>query len=209
MSQLSRDLALIRVDRQALAPAFADFAQSELAAAIASGAAKRVVARYVNGRRGADESSVVVPGAIEYEFSIWPAIIEFTLQALRDRSPVASGRYRDSWFVQVRGARARSFDDIAPDATVVFCNDRPYSRKIEFGHMQMSVPPGVIEDVHGMVVDRYGDTITARQANIPLRSGYILVGGRRSATRRRLQRGRRPGEPMAYPALILNLRGAA
>jgi hypothetical protein len=210
----SRDLQIATTDisPRSMAPALAAFARSELAAAIASGVASKVYDRYVNGRLGASEDSVTMPGPIEYEFSIWPDVIEFTLQALVERSPERSGRYKRAWFVMTAGGRVRDISDIPNGADVTFCNDEPYSRKIDVGHMHMSVPPGVVEDVRKMVLAQFGNMISARRTMIPLPSGYVLKGhftrGVGRFARTRLRRDTAAGQQMLYPALVLSLRGA-
>lgn len=210
----SRDLqiATAGMTPQSVAPALAAFARSELAAAIANGAASKIYDRYVNGRPGAPEESVIVPGPIEYNFQVWPEIVEFTLQALVDRSPEKAGRYKRSWFVMAAGGRVKKISDIPNGADVTFCNDQPYSRKIDVGHMRMSVPPGIVEDVRKMVLARFGNMISARRTMMPLPNGYILKGhfarGAGRFARQKLRRDTAAGSQMLYPALVLSLSAA-
>lgn len=188
----------------------AEFARSELAAAIARGAASKLYDRYVNGRLGTSEDSVVLPGPIDYEFQIWPDIIEFTLQALIETPPERSGRYKRAWLVMAAGGRVKSFDDIPNGAEVTFCNDEPYSRKIDVGHKRMSVAPGIVEDVRKMVQAQFGNMISARRTMIPLPGGYVLKGhfsrGVGRFARKKLRRDTAAGSQMLYPALVLSMR---
>jgi hypothetical protein len=139
-------------------------------------------------------------------------VIEFAPHSPVERSPEKSGRYKQSWFVMTPGGRVRSFDDIPINATVIFCNDQPYSRKIDVGHMQMSVPPGVVEDVRKMVLAKFGNLVTARRTMIPLPNGYVLKGhfrrGVRQFSRTKLRMDTQADAQMVYPALELAMRAA-
>lgn len=54
--------------------------------------------------------------------------------------------------------------------------DELYSRKIDVGHMRMSVPPGIVEDVRKMMLAQFGNMISARRTMIPLPGGYVPEG---------------------------------
>ena len=214
ISTFAKDLQLATagMSPEAIAPALAKFARAELSKVIQSGEASDRYDRYVNGREGAEEETVIPPGPILYVFRYWVEIIEFTLQSLVERSPDKSGQYKRSWFVMTPGGRAKRFDEIPINATVIFTNDQPYSRKIDVGHMQMSVPPGVVEDVRKMVMARFGNIVTAKRTMIPLPGGYILKGrfrrGYRQFARRKLHRDTQAGSQMTYPALVLTMKVA-
>jgi hypothetical protein len=213
ISTFAKDLQLATagISSGAVAPALAAFARRELAAAIQSGEGSERYNKFVNGREGVAEETVIAPGPIVYLFSWWREILEFALQSLVERSPDKSGRYKRSWFVMTSGGRVKSFDDIPIGATVTLSNDQPYSRKIDVGHMQMSVPPGVIEDVRKMVMGKFGNMVTAKRTMIPLPGGYVLKGhfrrGYRQFARKKLRRDTQAGSQMLYPALVLSIRG--
>jgi hypothetical protein len=215
ISTFARDLkfATAGIEPEMIAPKLAAFARQKLAEVIQSGEASERYDKFINGREGAEEETVVFPGPIFYRFKYWREIIEFTLQSLAERSPDKSGRYKRSWFVMTPGGRAKNFDDISINATVIFCNDQPYSRKIDVGHMRMSVPPGVVEDVRRMVMSKFGNMVTAKRTMIPLPGGYVLKGrfrrGYREFARRKLRRDTAAGAQMTYPALLINMRAAA
>ncbi|WP_143271062.1 hypothetical protein [Bradyrhizobium brasilense] len=103
-------------------------------------------------------------------------MIKFTLDTLVARSPERSGRYKRVWFVMTGSGRVQDVNDIQSGVDVTFCNDEPYSRKIDVGHMRMSVPPGVVADVRRMVTAQFGNMITARWTLIPLPARYVLKG---------------------------------
>lgn len=205
-------LATAGIAPENIAKALADFARSENAKAIQEGEGSERFDRYVNGNFGASEDTVVPPGPVLYVYHWWREIIEFALQSLVERSPDKSGRYKQSWFVMTPGGRVKSFDDIPINATVIICNDQPYSRKIDVGHMRMSVPPGVVEDGRKTVMARFGNLVTAKRTMIPLPGGYVLKGvfrrGYRQFARTKLRKDTAAGSQMTYPALVLSMKVA-
>lgn len=212
ISTFAKDLQLATagMDPENIARELAAFARSELSKSIQEGEGSERYDRYVNGRLGDLEDTVVPPGPILYVFHWWREVIEFGLQTLVERSPEKSGRYKRSWFVMTPGGRVRSFDDIPINAEVIICNDQPYSRKIDVGHMRMSVPPGVVEDGRKAIMARFGNMITARRTMIPLPNGYVLKGrfrrGYREFARTKLRKDTQAGAQMTYPALVLKMK---
>jgi hypothetical protein len=212
ISTFAKDLQLATagIAPENIAVELAAFARSELSRAIQEGEGSERYDRYVNGRFGAAESTVVPPGPILYVFRWWNEIIEFALQSLVERSPEKSGKYKQSWFVMTPGGRVKNFGEIPLNADVILCNDKPYSRKIDVGHMRMSVPPGVVEDVRKMVLSKFGNLVTVRRTMIPLPNGYVLKGrfrrGYRQYARTKLRRDTQAGAQMTYPALVLTMK---
>lgn len=212
ISTFAKDLQLATADIAPgnIAKALAAFARSENSKAIQEGEGSERFDRFVNGNLGASEDTVVPPGPILYVYNWWTEIVEFALQTLVERSPEKSGRYKQSWFVMTPGGRVKSFDDISVNATVIICNDQPYSRKIDVGHMRMSVPPGVVEDGRKAVMARFGNMVMARRTMIPLPNGYVLKGrfkrGFRQFARTKLRRDTAAGSQMTYPALVLSMK---
>jgi hypothetical protein len=207
----------LKLATQGLAPEsiereLAQFAKRELAQAISSGSGRSVYERFVNGRRGAVEEQVIAPGPILYVFSWWPEIIRFGLESLIARSPEKSGDFKRGWFVMVNDAVVSDYDTIPVDATVTLTNRQPYSRKIEVGHMRMSVPHGVAEDVRGMVSRQYGAIVSVQKKMILLPNGYVLKGrfrrGYREHARAGLQKDTQRGQPVTYPALVMSVKVA-
>lgn len=203
-------LATASIEPDAIARELAKFARSELAKAIQSGEGSERYDKYVNGRPEAEEESVTPPGPILYVFRWWNEVIEFALQTLVERSPERSGRYKQSWFVMTPGGRVRGFGDIPINAEVIICNDQPYSRKIDVGHMRMSVPPGVVEDARRAVMSRFGNLVTCKRTMITLPNGYVLKGvfrrGYRQFARTKLRKDTQAGAQMTYPALVLSMK---
>lgn len=203
-------LATADLEPEAISQELAKFARASLAEAISSGQGSPIYEKFINSRPGAAEETVIAPGPIVYEFSWWPEIIEFALEYLRKRSPVRSGKFRDSWFVLVNDARIVSAADIPIDARVTITNNQPYARKIEVGHMQMSVPHGVAEDARVAVRRLYGSILDVRKTFVTLAGGYVLKGhfrrGVRKFSRTRLRPDAGAGSKMLYPALVLAMK---
>ena len=193
-----------------IAKELARFARSELADAITNGEASPVYDKFVNGREGAEEETVVPPGPILYVFSYWQPIIEFALQYLRKRSPVKTGRYQSSHQVMIGSQFIAPDTQIGADEEVTIVDTQPYSRKIEVGHMVMSVPDGVYEDAAKDVRRQYGIAVNVGVRQIFLPNGYILKGvfrrGYKQFARTKLKKDTQAGARMTYPALILTMR---
>ncbi|MHC2251031.1 hypothetical protein [Bradyrhizobium embrapense] len=212
ISTFARDLQLATagIAPENIARELAAFARSELSKAIQEGVGSERYDKYVNGRPEADEDTVEPPGPILYVFRWWQEIIELALQAAVDRSPEKSGDYKKSWFIMTPGGVVANFDTISINSTVILTNNRPYSRKIDVGHMRMSVPPGIIEDVRKMVMARFGNFVTAKRTMITLPGGYILKGkfrrGYRPFARTRLRADTAAGAQMTYPALVMTMK---
>lgn len=194
--------AQLRVATASISPAalnamLARYAKDVLAETIASGEGSPKYTRAVNGRLDAPEEQVKAPGPIVYVFSYLEEITTYALEFARARSPKASGRYRNSWFALVNDRVWNGRSDIPADAQVIVTNDRPYSRKIEVGAMKMRVPPHVVEDMRQAIQKRYPKVVTVSKQFTELAGAYRL---RRNGGRR----GRRRGDPITYPALVID-----
>lgn len=152
----------------------------------------------VNGRVGGKEQSVEPPGPIVYTAVWWPEILEYGLTFAAARSPVLSGRFKRSWFAMENGSPVTNFAAIPLNAECIITNDQPYSRKIEVGHMHMSVPPGVVEDLVSALRRKFGNLITVRRKFISLEGAYLLKRGSR-----RQRRARQGGRILSYPAAVI------
>lgn len=203
-------LATAGISPQNIAAALAQFAKAELANVIASGEGSPNYDRYVNGALGADESTVVAPGPILYVFRWWDEIVEFALQTLIDLSPVQSGDYKKSWQVLVNGSVVSDFKNIPINATVMITNTQPYHRKIDVGHMKMSVPPFIVEAGVGKVKGIFGNIVDVKRVMTTLPGGYILKGyftrGVRKNARTKLRKDTAAGAQMTYPAMLLSMK---
>lgn len=201
------------LEQSAIAAALARFSREKLAEVIASGEGSKNYDKFVNGRAGAEEESVIPPGPIVYQFNWWAPIVRFALDTLEARSPHKSGRYGISHIVMVNGAVVTDYSTIAGNAEVTIVNIQPYARKIEVGHMRMSVPPGVYEAARGIIVREFGGrsgSLDVRVKMIQIPGGYILRGhftkGVRKFARMGLRRDTAAGQKMTYPSLSLSMR---
>lgn len=202
-------IATTDLDPAAIAALLARTARAELAIVIADGSGSPDYVRFVNGREGVAEEAVQVPGPILYVFSSLAEVAQYALAVCIARSPVRSGRYKDSWFVLVNGQVADPAN-LPAGAEIVITNDQPYARKIDAGHMRMSVPPGIIESARQAVMKRYGNLVFAERRLVSLAGGYVLKGrfrrGRRAGSRRKLQKDAQAGAQLTYPALVINTK---
>lgn len=101
---------------------------------------KRVLGRipphetYVDGRKGGAVEAVRADGgSIIFEFELVSDVLLWIADALRDRSPVASGRYRDSHTLFADGQEIPVGGQLPVATEYVFMNPVPYARKIEMG----------------------------------------------------------------------------
>jgi hypothetical protein len=212
LKEINRQLFLATQDiaPENVAKELASYAKRSLSEVIQSGEGSDIYERYVNGRFGASEESVRPPGPIVYIFNWWKEIIEFGIAALVQRSPEKSGRYKRSWFAMVDGRHVVDFDRLPTGAVVYLTNNQPYSRKIEVGHMRMSVPPGVVEDCALTIKRRFANTYDIKATMITHPNGYILKGvfsrGIRPQARKKLRKDTRAGSVMTYPSIRLEMR---
>jgi len=207
---VARNIRLFR--DQALSPA----AQSARLAAVAIKARDQAVqsgdapphwVTIVDGRQGVPETDVRPDGFILYRFNVMGLAARAALQLCTERSPVRSGRYRDSWMVVIDGKPwTQDVTDIPDGASVMIVNPQPYARKIDTGAMKnMSVPPGIVDAVRKLVQRKF-PTVNAARAFVSIPSGlmenapYIL---RRSKGR---SKSRAAGTALTYPAMILTKR---
>lgn len=118
--------------------AVADFARGRIAEA--DQANRQVLGRvaphklFVDGREGAALEQVNPDhGTIAAEFDIITDLFLWIGKTLRDRSPVQSGRYRDSHTLFADGREVPIGATVPPADEYVFLNPVPYARKIEIG----------------------------------------------------------------------------
>lgn len=202
-------IATAGLEPPAIAALLAQTAREALAESISDGTGSPDYDKFVNGRQGLPEESVIPPGPILYLFSAMEEVAAYALAFCVARSPVRSGRYKASWFVLANGAPTDP-NNIPHGAEVIVTNDRPYARKIDVGHMKMSVPSGIIESARQAVNRRFGNFVFAQRRMITLAGGYVLKGRfRRGASgtgRRKLAKDTQAGAQLTYPALVLSVR---
>lgn len=196
-------VALAGTEPEEMRRELAAFARASLAELIASRAAPAEYARFVNGRAGAAEETVQLPGPIVYVFTNWRLAVETALAELVRRVPRKTGRYSRSFLVVVGGREVTDFDAIPPGGEVVIVNSQPYTRKMEVGEN------GEAGDRHfdlarGAFNRRFSGAFKASVQFLNVSAGlrpdmpYILKRGGRSR-----RKDRQAGQPISYPALIL------
>lgn len=208
----ARDLQLATADLapEAISRELARFARSSLADVIAAGEASTIYTKYVNGREGAEEETVVAPGPIVYDFSYWQPILAFTLAELEKRSPRKTGAYIASHVVMVGSQVLRPDAEIAAGEEVSVVTTVPYARKIESGFQRVSTGEAVFQDVRRKVQSQFGRAVDVKFRMVYIPNGYILKGrfrrGRKEFSRRKLQRDTQAGARMTYPAIVMNMK---
>ena len=213
-STFARDLqmATAGIAPENLNRELAKFAKDELAKAIAAGEASSIYTRFVNGKEGASEESVEAPGPIVYDFSYWGPILKFALDYLEKRSPRKSGDYIRSHVVMVGSQMMRPDAEFAAHEEISIVATVPYSRKIEAGHMRMSVPSGVFQDARKAVQSQFGRVIDVRFRMVLIPGGYTLKGvfrrGYKPFARTKLRADTAAGARMTYPALVMAMKAA-
>jgi len=228
-------LATAGLTDEAISREVALFAKTSLAELIRNGEASPSYTRFVNGREGAPEESFDVrsngtPGPILYEFSWWQEIITDALAGLVKRSPKRSGRYAASFVVLASQIPVTDYKAIGGGSEVIIFNAQPYTRKVEVGGMTMSVAPHHFDATNAMLRRKYGTTglfsIMTRFLNISSgidpRVPYILKGqyaGRYNAQRKAIKASAKissakrlarrkdsdTGQPITYPAIVINM----
>lgn len=145
-------------------------------------------------------------------------IVDFALETLRARSPVGSvgdehpGLYRDSHTVFLNGHVVANGDVGAFKAgdQIDIANPVPYSRKIEAGRGQMSVPGHIYEEAALLIAGRYGNRAAVKFTFMPVRFGDVAAY---AAFSRRIRPGRRLSDKarqdwlVRQPALEIKARG--
>jgi hypothetical protein len=144
-------------------------------------------------------------------------IAQFTLQMLRDRSPVGSagdshpGLYRDSHMLFIDGHNVPDAKSWQPGQALEFSNPVPYARKIELGTVKISAPAHVYEETAPLVAARYGNSVNVQFTFMPVRFGSVQAYSQSLAGR--AARARRGGSPKALrdwlvrqPAIIITAR---
>lgn len=160
----------------------------------------------VNGRIGATEDSVKLPGPIVYIFDNETEIAAYLVDFLKQRAPKDTGRFA-SRFRYIQNGSYVSAHQLKAGVEFYVTNPEPYSRKIEVGHMRMSVPHHVFEDARQAAQSRFGNTTKFRVHWLELANGYILKGHfRRGAgkhARTKLRADTSAGARMTYPAILV------
>lgn len=129
--------------------------------------------------------------------------------------PVDSGEYSASFRVLINGQYALA-GAVVPDADVAVVNITPYARRLEVGNDKDGKPfakqapgPHIVEKLVTRVIRRKwgkATNVLFNYADIP--NPYILKQDHQDfdklgRPKRRIRSGRRAGDPIRYPAIIL------
>lgn len=194
-------LATADLEPEKINALLAQFARQELAKEISSGRASPQYEKFVNGRQGAAEESVKAPGPIVYVFTNWPLVIEAAIEELKRRAPRKSGRYANSFVVVANQRPVTDFASIPASAECIIFNRQPYTRKLET--VQAGAGQRMFDTLLAMR-RRFKDAFKFEQKFLDIRGGvapgvpYILK------TTRSRRRDRQAGQPISYPALVIN-----
>lgn len=194
----------------------ANFAKTDVAKLIASGRASEQYDRYVDGNEGAPEEAVKPNGIIAYIFGGTGKVVVYALGFLIGRSPHLTGRYQDSFVVNVGGDHipAAEFDpELVPINTdVIIYNKQPYSRKIDVQlvgqkRLHFSTAPNLFADAQQAVRSRFGNSVMAKRLyNVDFPGKYALRQRQmRPKPRQHLIR-RGVGELVESPGLLITAR---
>lgn len=162
----------------------------------------------VDGRAGASIDSVRPRGVIVIEFELVTELLAWIAQALWDRSPVGSGRYRSAHTIYADGNPVGTFAGGAlpslPEALEYsFSNPEPYTRKIEVGVTRsgrsfvMQVPNRIYERTAHDASARFGNVARITFGFSALNSGAISDWAHSPSARRLASRVRR-GNPARH-----------
>jgi hypothetical protein len=167
----------------------------------------------VDGRAGAGLAQVnLAHGVIVADWALVSDVLAWIGETLRQRSPVLSGRYRDSHTLFADGVEVEIGGTVPQASEYVFLNPLPYARKIEIGKTQsgrdfvIQVPNRIYERTAADAQARFGnvasikDTYRAPFAGAILK--YVPVRGAVSRAASEFERDRR------VPAIVVTLRAA-
>lgn len=203
------------LSQPARAARIARFARAERDKLINAGRASPVYQTYVDGRLGAAEEQVKPGGTIFYQFVYLREVVPAVLEFLKQRSPVASGRYRDSFYIAVDGrfflAREFRIEALPASAEITIGNTQPYSRKVDVQligtrKLSFSVPSGLFDDAVKFIQGRWGNLVTVKRVYTMAFPGQyrLKIPQMRGDAPHRVKR--RAGTPVESPAIIINPR---
>lgn len=198
------------ISPEAVNRALADFALAQLHKAQASGSASKSYRLYVNDRPATSEYEVEAPGPILYLFSMWAEIIDYAISELKRRSPVRSGRFRDSFIVVVNGDIVPSGRTIDATAEVIVTNFQPYIRKAEAGLLGTK-RFAIFDGTKRALTRRFGNEGRSSFGYL-FETKWLSVGAgvhpgmpyilRHSQGRRK---DRQAGMPITYPSIVMKM----
>lgn len=174
----------------------------------------------VDGRSNVPLESVKpAAGVIEFEWQMVDDVLHWIWQALKDRSPVNSGGYRDSHVLLADGAQVNPEATIPPAARFVFANSEPYARRLEIGKTEsgrdfvVQVANHIYERTAKDAAARFGNQAHIEFGFYQLEGAYQLHRNQRSrafSSGRRytapgIRSDRTSGRSVPSPAIIVEL----
>ncbi|UDF29386.1 UNVERIFIED_ORG: hypothetical protein LHK14_18010 [Roseateles sp. XES5] len=202
-------MATIGISPEAINRALANFARSELRKAQAVGAS-RTYQLFVNGRPASSEDEVMAPGPIVYQFSLWGEIINFAIAELQRRSPVRTGRFRNSFIVLVDGQLVQATRDVPAMSEIIITNFQPYIRKAEAGLLGTK-RFAIFDGTKRALARKFGNE-GRRDAGYLFETKWLNIAAgvhpeipyilKHSQGRRK---DRQAGMPISYPAVVMSM----
>jgi hypothetical protein len=197
------------LSQDALSKRLADATRRARDELIEQGKASPRYRTFVDGRESQDVDHVKT--AILYEFDYLADAIGFLIGYLRTASPVASGRYRDSFMIAIDGrpVRATEFDPtkVPQDAEVIIYNPQPYSRKVDTQligtkRLHYDVPQWLFENAAAAARRRFGNRASIKRVyNVNFLGKYLL---RREQRRPNGRIARKVGTPVESPCIVIS-----
>lgn len=173
---------------------------------------KRILGRipphqtFVNGREGAPLESVSPSGgSIVFEFELMTDVLRWIAQTLVERSPVVSGKYRDSHTLFADGVEVDVGGQIPPADEYSFTNLVPYARKIEIGKTQsgrvfvVQVPNRIYERTGREAQSRFGNMAKIEFTYRGIVGGYQIKAGTAGRAHNRSE--------VRYPTIVVRNLG--
>ena len=145
----------------------------------------------VDGRAGAAEETVKVPGRIDYDFDAGSDVVAYVVGLIAKTAPKRSGRYAKSVAIYADGVEVETIGGTLDAEEIVVVSTVAYARKIERGRKGYA-PGGVFEGVAAMAMSRYGNMASIKYTFAsPLGGGTHLEAwaSRTKQTRKRFQGG--------------------
>lgn len=175
---------------------------------------------YANKPGNTNLASVRLPGPIVYLYRYRAEMIVEALRALREASPVVSGRYRNSHTLYVNGVAVVGIPrSLAPTDEVFISNPVPYARRLEIGRTTsgrsfvLQVQPRIYERVaKNILIPKYRSAAKISFGYVSLPGAYRIKGALPSHYRtdiapegRVRKRRQKVGEAIRAPAIIFEV----
>lgn len=167
----------------------------------------------VDGKAGATEETVKVPGRIDYDFDAGSDVVSFVVGLIAKTAPKRSGRYAKSLAIYADGVEVETVGGTLDAEEIIVVSTVAYARKIERGRKGYA-PGGVFEGVAAMAMSRYGNMASIKFTfAAPLGGGTHLEAwaSKTKQTRKRFSGGSkaeasRTAWNRRNPAILIRMR---